>query len=472
MMSDAKDGSQANRTDDPTRWGAAEIARRLADGVCSSAEVVDAFIARIESLQPSLRMVTHERFEQARREAIAADKRRASDEALPPLNGVPISVKECFHVAGLPTNLGVTGRNERAASQDAALVSRLRAAGAIVLAKTNLSQLGLYLESDNPRFGRTNNPWNESMTCGGSSGGEAVMAAIRGSALGVASDLGGSIRLPAHFCGVHGFKPTSGLLPDGGIQFGLPGMKAIANVPGFIGRSIEDLALAMNVGQLGSIESERRYRSRKGEELEGVRIGVCEADGFFPVSPAIRRVVQEAANHLRSRGAELVELPLPSLERLMTIVFGVLAADGGAAVRRQLVGSKVDERLTSMLWLSMMPGIVRRVAANTLRRRNNPHKALLVESARKRTTDEYWQLSLELDRYRCQFVDVSREEKLELMLLPPAALPAFPHGNANELVTAAAYSMFANVLDFPAGVVAASRVREGEAPGKIHRLVL
>jgi fatty acid amide hydrolase len=460
--SNSTDGHPTTTPDKLTCFGAAELARRIADGVTTSVEVVEAHIARIEALQSRFNMMTRERFELARVEAEAADRRREADEALPLLNGVPISVKECFHLKGLPTNLGVTGSDEKPAERDSHLIRKLKDAGAIVIAKTNIPQLMLYMECDNPRFGRTINPWDESRTCGGSSGGEAVMLATGGSALGVGSDMGGSLRVPAHYCGVHAFKPTSKLLSDTGMVVGLPGMNAIPNVPGFIARSVEDLAVGLRVGRQKPIPYERRYGPRFGENLTGTRVAVLNDHEFFPVSPAIKRVVDEAANCLAKRGAELVPFDPPDFRQLMGLFFSALSADGGVAVRRQLAGSQVDQRLQTLLRLSMFPGVLRRATAATLRHQRKTHAALILESTRKRTTDEYWQICTQLEQFRQRLVTNWRANGLHLLLAPPAGLTAVPHGKANDLVTSIAYSVLANVLDFPAGVLAVSRVRDNE----------
>ena len=187
---------------------AQELARLIASGEISAREVVDAHIERIEAINPKLNAVVVERFDAARREAASVDGKRAVRDKLPPLAGVPITVKECLDLAGTPSTFGITSRANTIASADEQHVARLRAAGAIVLGKTNDSQLLITIECDNPVYGRSNNPWNPDRTCGGSSGGEGAIIAAGGSALGLGTDIGGSSRYPAAFCGIIGFKPT------------------------------------------------------------------------------------------------------------------------------------------------------------------------------------------------------------------------------------------------------------------------
>ncbi|HEY7976271.1 MAG TPA: amidase, partial [Ktedonobacterales bacterium] len=204
-----------------TDLSAVALAASIARGDLSAIEAVEASIARIEAVNPRLNAVVVKRYDEARAEARAADERQARGEPLGPLHGVPITVKECFDVTGTPATYGLPSRAHTLATEDDLYVARLRAAGAIIVGKTNLSQLLLYIESDNPLYGRTNNPWDLTRTPGGSSGGQAAIIAAGGSPLGLATDIGGSIRMPAAFCGVVGMKPTAGRTPDL-VSFGMP----------------------------------------------------------------------------------------------------------------------------------------------------------------------------------------------------------------------------------------------------------
>lgn len=166
-----------------TSLSATELARRIKAGEVSAVEVVDAHIRRIEAVNPKLNAVVVPLYEQARAQAAAADAAQARGDALGALHGVPVTIKECCHVAGTPSTAGLTGQMNHRADRDGPLVSRLRTAGAIVLGKTNVPQLLLYYESDNPVYGRTNNPWNLERSPGGSSGGEGAIIAAGGSPL-------------------------------------------------------------------------------------------------------------------------------------------------------------------------------------------------------------------------------------------------------------------------------------------------
>src|SRR5215469_7847359 len=230
-----------------TSRSAAELASMLARGEVSAVEAVEAHIEQIERVNPKLNAVVFKRYDAARAEAKQADARRAQGEPLLPLHGVPITIKECLDLEGTPSTFGLPSRANSLAHQDDVYVARMRQAGAIILGKTNVSQLLLYYESDNPLYGRTNNPWNLERTPGGSSGGQAAIIAAGGSPLGLGTDIGGSLRIPATFCGIASLKPTAGRLPDPG-RFSVPiGQRAIVSQVGALARRVADVALGLEI---------------------------------------------------------------------------------------------------------------------------------------------------------------------------------------------------------------------------------
>src|SRR4030095_158525 len=224
-----------------------QIAQEIASGKFSVREVVAACIQRSKSRQGSGKACVWPRFEEALKEADLADAARSRGDTLGPLHGVPITIKESFDLAGTPTTAGLSHRSGHRAGTDAVVVARLRQAGAIVLGKTNVSQLLLHDSCRNPLYGRTNNPWQLERSPGASSGGEAATLALGGSALGIGSDIGGSVRLPAHACGVNSLKPTSGRLPLEGHISLFPTQESLLCQPGPLARSVTDLMLAMHV---------------------------------------------------------------------------------------------------------------------------------------------------------------------------------------------------------------------------------
>jgi fatty acid amide hydrolase len=413
-------------------------------------------------------------------EAAAADERQARGEPLGRLHGVPITVKECFYLAGTPSCIGLDAEErKRPLKHDGIMVRRLRKAGAIVMGKTNIPQLMIWHESDNPVYGRTNNPWNVERTCGGSTGGEAAIIAARGSPLGLGNDLGGSIRVPCHFCGIHGFKPTSYRLPRGGSMRTLRGFEAIVSQPGPMARHVEDLKLGL------SVLADRSDGEEAGDvapgvigdpglvSIEGLRIGMWTFDGLLTPSPAIQRAVRQAADILRQRGAIVEELSPAEVEEGMRVqdVFdtycGLLTSDGGAGARRLTRGSQLDWRVVRMRWLASLGPAVRSVTERALRMHGQQWMSRIVHNARPRSTDEYWTLIDYKNEIVLTALKWMRQREFAAILCPPFAVPAPPHTRVFDILAAASYAFIFNLLAWPAGVVSTTRVRaneEGDRP--------
>jgi fatty acid amide hydrolase len=462
-------------TSSPIHWSASEIARRIARREISTTDVVRAFIARIEVVNPRLNAVVVPRFEQALTEAAAADERQSRGEPLGPLHGVPITVKECFYMAGTPSTIGLTSPQYRQViEKDGLPVARMRRAGAIVLGKTNLPQLMIWHESDNPVYGRTNNPWDLGRTCGGSSGGEAAIIAARGAPLGIGNDLGGSIRVPCHFCGIHGIRPTSLRMTRSGSSRTLRGFETFITQTGPMGRHVEDLWLSLQAltdasdGFVASDVVPAALPNPAAVDVSKLKIAAWTNDGVFPPSPAVTRAVREAAAHLRQCGAEVVELDAAEVERqfgaceAFDLYCSLIGADGGADARRLAKGSKLDPRVARLLWIAGLPRPLRVVAVAGLRKSGQQWMARLVSHARPRSTDAYWQLVERKNQLAAHVIANMRQQKIDALLCPPHALPAMPHVKAFDLLAAASYAMVINLLGLPSGTVSITRVAAGE----------
>ena len=448
---------------------ASALAARIASGESSAAEVVEAHIARIEAVNPRLNAVVVPRYEEARAEARDADRRRAAGEPVGPLHGVPVTVKECLDLTGTPSTFGLAARAGHMAAADDPYVARLRAAGAIVLGKTNVAQLLMSIESNNPVYGRTNNPWNEERSPGGSSGGEGAIVAAGGSALGLGTDIGGSARVPAAFCGIVGYKPTQGRTPDEGRGSFSIGQRAIVSQVGVLARSVDDVALALGVitgAPASALEPPITLGDSRAVDVGALRVAVYEDDGIFPAAPAMRRAVREGAQLLAAAGARVTTWSPPDLQQAMALFFGLLSADRGRGLQTLLRGEKVDPNIAPMMMMATKPRSA--IAA---------FRALLGALGQRRTADmiaafgygdthHYWQLAEAQLDYRRRFLDALDRDAggpFDLVLTPPCALPAFTHGAARDLGLAGSYSLLPNVLGFPAGVVPVTQVRADEA---------
>src|SRR5579864_2974952 len=294
---------------DLTFLGAADLAQQIREKKISPVELFDTLLAKIERLNPKLNAFVHVNAEYVQREARRAELEVMKGHVLGPLHGVPISIKSSIDVAGMRCEAGTRLRTGVVATQDAPLVTRLCNAGAIVLGVTNTPELLMAWETDNLLYGRTKSPWDIERTSGGSSGGEAAAIAAGMSASGVGSDGGGSIRVPAHFSGICGLKPTPGRIPATGHYPESTGPFAFIGVVGPMARTIADLRLLFEVmqgpdtGDTSSAPVPLRWPNEN--EVRKLRVGYFEDDGRTPVTPETRKVVRTAAEGLRSAGFEV-----------------------------------------------------------------------------------------------------------------------------------------------------------------------
>lgn len=466
--------------DSPIHWSATQIARAIAAREISSAEVVRAHIERIEQVDREINALVVRRFVEALREAEAVDATltRSASAGIPPLFGVPMTVKECFHVAGTPSCIGLSASHHRELiDNDGLLVQRLKRAGAIILGKTNLPQLMIWHECDNPVYGRTNNPWDLARTPGGSTGGEAAIVAARGSPLGLGNDLGGSIRVPAHFCGIHGLKPTSFRLPRVGTTGTLRGLESIVTQAGPFARHVDDLWLALQAlcdddGYAAGDVTPAPLRDPAAVGVEQLKIACWVDDGVFPAAASVQRAVREAADALQQQGATVVEIEPSafsqphSLDDMFDIYCGLIGADGAGDARRLTRGSQVDWRVGRLMWLAGLDRLSRAAVVAGLKLSGQTWMARLVRVAGRRSADEFWQLTNRRVSFSHAFTDSFHEQGFDAVLCPPHALPAMQHAKGFDLIAAASYAYLFNLLGWPAGVVSTSRVREGEEAGR------
>lgn len=453
---------------DPWELSAADLARLLGRRELSSVEVVRAHLDRIDRLDGRIHAFTEVFREQALADAAASDERRAGGSACGPLDGLPVSVKECFDVKGRATTLGLPAWRRRIATADSAMITALRDAGAVVLGRTNLSQTMLYVEARNPLFGQTANPWSLAHSPGGSSGGEGAAVAAGMSALGVGTDIGGSIRTPAHFCGVVGLKPTLDRLPMKGYRTVLAGQETVRGMGGPLARSAGDLALffrALDPRRLAALDPRVPPASSDAPEsvrLDRLRVGFYVDDGVLAPSRSIVRAVERAAHALRNRGARVETFEPPDVRSMLASYLGALSADGGEGLVAALRGGAVDPVLQPLRRMAAVPDRARRALAVAARLGLQRNLALMLESLGRKTVSDLWRLTDELRSYRTRLLDAMDRAGVDLLLCPAFATPALPHGGSKNFTLASSYSILFNATQMPAGVVPVTRVREDE----------
>ncbi|HEY76093.1 MAG TPA: amidase [Thermoflexia bacterium] len=453
-----------------TDLSASVLAEMIQAGELSALEVTEAHIRRIEAVNERINAVVIPLFDKARAQAREADERRARGEPLGPLHGVPVTIKEQYRVAGTQTTLGATNQIGNVYHDEGPLVTKLRQAGAIILGKTNIIQTLAGPESDNRVYGRSNNPWNLERTPGGSSGGEAAIIAARGSALGLAGDFGGSTRIPAHFCGLHGLKPTSGRLTNDDFATGLLGygQEVFIPQPGPIARTVADLQLAMAVLAETSLHTTYDlvppvpWPDPNEVRVEGMRIGFYTDNGYFPAAPALRRAVEEAAEALQDRGASVAPFTPPDAAEAVRIFLGAVTSGGGDDYQRLLGDEKPIPQVAGMLRGLHTPPFVMSIIQKVMAAQGQRYLAHMMQCMGPRSTEKYWKLVEARTDYRARFIQALDTGNFDAVICPPFALPALTHGSSEHLFPALTYALTYNILGAPAGVVAATRVRPGE----------
>lgn len=383
--------------------GALELAEQIRTGDTTSREVLEAHLARVDAVNPHLNAIVRRLDDEARAGADAADRAVAEGAPLGPLHGVPCTVKENIDLAGTPTTQGVPALAEAVAPIDAPTVERMRAAGAIPFARTNLPDLGLRIHTDSSLHGLTRNPWNPNVTAGGSSGGEASAIASGMSPIGLGNDIGGSLRNPAHCCGIASIKPTSGVVPMATVvppedQL-LASQQMLAEGP--MARRVADVRAGLEALAGWSARDPRSVPARLTDLGDGERVTVAvlaDPPGG-KTHPEIVAAVRRAADLLADAGHDIVEATPPSYEQILEMWAMLLIGD--LVVMRPLLDLVLSDDAQSVL--NSMAG-------------QYPEPTL--------------QSSMELQGARYGAMRAWSEffQQHPVMLSPTWALPAFEHG--------------------------------------------
>ena len=417
-----------------------DIARAIREKKVSSKEAVEAHLERIEEVNTRLNAVVQIVGDRARVEAREADQTLARGEAKGPLHGVPVTIKDSLDTAGVVTTGGTSGRAGFVPAKDATVVARLRGAGAILIGKTNTPELTLAGETDNLVYGRTNNPYDLSLSPGGSSGGAAAIVAAGGSPLDLGSDTGGSIRGPAQLCGIAGIKPTSGRVPRAGhiVPYGLGALDSLTQL-GPMARYVDDLALVLPIIAGQDWRDPAIVPMPIGEpdavDLGTLRVAVHTDNGIVAATPETEQAVRAAASKLSDAGASVEEARPDVLRQTADLYRRLDTADGGAWVRRLLEKAGTTE----------------------------PHPWVRkdLEEAMPVTAEQFSALLEELDRFRSSMLAFIQD--YDVLVCPVAAFHALPHGATHipgvyqDFSHTAAY----NLTGWPGAVVRAGTSTEG-----------
>ncbi|HVH72333.1 MAG TPA: amidase [Candidatus Dormibacteraeota bacterium] len=422
----------------------AEITLNIRSKQVSPVELVESHLRRIASLQPQLNAFVHLEARAARAQARAAEEAVFDNQSLGPLHGIPLTLKSCIDVSGWPCPAGSLLRKEYVPTADAPLVARLKAAGAILLGNTNTPEFLMAYETNNLLSGKTSNPWNLAYSSGGSSGGEAAAIAAGCSMGGVGSDGGGSIRVPAHFCGICGLKPTPGRIPATGHFPSGAGAFGWIGVVGPMARTIADVRALFEVmagpdaGDAHSAPVPLRTCSEK--ELRATRIGILESSALGNATPETRAGVDRAAKLLSGRGFLVEPFELTGLDHALELwwfFFGPVIAH---LLNTNLAGH--EPQLSPML---------REYLSNAT-------------SPTPLSLDQFIQACAERDFLREKIL--RQMDRVPILLSPVSSAPAFRHGEGNYQPGTGyrdtmRFSQWLNLAGFPGAAVPISLSNEG-----------
>jgi len=420
---------------DLTAQSLVTMARLIREREVSPVEIVEAHLERIAELNPTLNAVVTlapdalERAKEAEAAVVRGDQ-------VGSLHGVPVTIKDTIETAGLRSTSGSVVRQDYVPETDAPAVARLKAAGAIVLGKTNAAEMAMDYTADNPVFGRTNHPLNLALTAGGSSGGEAVAIRTCMSPGGIGSDLAGSVRIPAHFCGICGLKPTTGRVP-GELQFPpSTGPYSLGAVIGPMARTVGDLRIMLDALSKDPF-------GRESQDLRGVRVAWYTDDGVAPVTEETARAVRVAAQALSDAGLGVEERRPPHVERGYELWLKMFSRASVVQLRKVYKGRE-SEGGSFVSW-----------------------RLSTADQTPPPTLDEYIAAWMERDRLREELLEWM--ETTPIILAPVGSTPAYPHDTLKVTVGDATFGTFRafsyaqtfNVFDLPVVTVPAGKSNEG-----------
>ncbi|KAH9824207.1 amidase signature domain-containing protein [Melampsora americana] len=450
----------------------------------NATNVVKAFIKSAIRAHVETNCLTEIMFESALDQAAALDEEFERTGVIKGrLHGLPISLKDQIDVQGLDSSIGFSRYANQPAHRNADLVQHLINEGAIIFVKTNVPQTMLAFECSNPLFGTTQNPHKRGFTCGGSSGGEAALLASDGSCIGIGTDVGGSLRIPAHYSGCYSLKPCAGRIPQTGFRAANPGFNEISSVVGPIARCVDDLILAMEVmvdtpealkRKLGLIPSQfrsdelLRYQSLGTPTADAeaspkkLRLGYFIDDKFIQASPPCQRAVLETVERLRSRGHECVPLNVDRIDVLQAVeLFVALSSADGYHTLLSNVGPDPCEPAMFLTTLGpRLPSILRFIVVTFLRYGlGDTAIARLLNVSRIKPAKEMQEWRVRKKAYEGKVRKyLWEDEELDGVLCPTQAFPAVPIGSTWNKSVLAVSTLLWNVVDSTVGQIPITKV--------------
>ena len=431
----------------------------------SSREVTQHFINRVEEVNPKLNAVVVKLYDEALKKADEADEILSKNKKLGKLHGLPFTIKECLDYVGTPSTLGVLARKNDRPTVNDLYVDALQNQGGIVLGKTNVPQLMVFIECTNRVYGTTNNPINPQFSPGGSSGGAGAIVGAKASPISIGTDLGGSVRFPAAFCGACSIKPTMWRTFDQ-TRFGDKQIEGpIMPVTGVIANHAEDLALCLEIMNEAAATRWKTETLHNYKEIDvsKLKIGYFLSDGFTEPMEAVKRGVLETVAKLRAINAEVIEFTPPRFHFAEEIFYRIITVDGVSNYYTVLDGEKPVKQLKDMMKMASATQFTRNAVislAKLFGQKNLP-RILSYFGGKGEEFLKTW--GEERANYQRELESAMDKAGIDAIISPIAVLPAFLQNTVDKIGLGGNYSLLYNVTGFPAGIARVGEVQENEA---------
>jgi fatty acid amide hydrolase len=446
---------------------AEQVQNGLDTGKWTSLDIIQNLFKRIDQVNPIINGFTQVFKQEAFDLAKKRDQERSQDQIRGPFHGLPITVKENIQIKGLPCTLGIKSLKLKISPRDADMVAWFQELGAIVIGRTNIPQALIPMDCTNPIYGTTLNPWHPEHVTGGSSGGEAAVIASQMSYLGIGTDLGGSVRFPAGFCGISALMPTLDALPNYGFAGAAPGQNVIRGQIGLMAKNISDIRWAMQLlhtnnqktrcVHLPPLDFTHRFYPKKK-----LRIGVIQDDGFIQPAPVMTRATQEVQNYLEKEGHEIIPVHPTNTKKFLSIYLRAVSADGLNTLRKNSAGSPISSVLKDVWRYAKIPVWLKKLIASLIGPLGEKRVAEMMKYTQKSDVSSFWSLEMEKREFIKDELDWWQKHELDLLLTPASATPAPMRGLEKEMSLIFSYYGKYNLLGFPAGVVPVSKVLDKE----------
>jgi fatty acid amide hydrolase len=441
-----------------------ELRAGLDSGEFTSHELVLAYIQQIRDHAFYYNCIIDTDFQTALQEAEIRDEERANGTAKGILHGIPVSIKDNIATKNMVTTFGCASLAFGVQSDDSLVVEMIKKEGGIVLLKGAMCQNGLTIETINHITGRALNPWNVDRTPGGSSGGDAALVSLRCVPAALGSDIGGSIRFPASFCGIYSFKPTAARVSGKGPvpKSSVPGVNAAW---GPMARCVDDLEIMMrSMCQPEMYERDPRIPPLPWNESiynisHKLTIGYVESDLFWPTPACSKRAMKMTIDALRHAGHTVMEFKLPDLEEVMVVYAGMM--NSSKAGLKRLKGEKLISVYHQLLKMMLVPHSLRPLYLKYLKMKYGSKSIALLKGALYTSAYSYGQLAIRQGILKTSFLDSWQEARLDC-LLTPIPFPAIPHDTSDVFMIGCGYTIVYNLLDLPTGSLPITLVEENE----------